>query len=104
MAADGNAVMAELAGLLDFYGLSMCRDLIFHVQEHRFTLPRIEAALASLGLEFLGFELGDPEALRRFKETHPEPGAMASLADWHAFELENPRTFARMYQFWCRKA
>ncbi|MDH3236033.1 MAG: class I SAM-dependent methyltransferase, partial [Alphaproteobacteria bacterium] len=104
MAAGGNAVMAELAGLQDFYGLSMCRDLLFHVQEHRFTLPQIETALALLGLDFLGFELGDPDALRRFREAHPEPGAMTSLADWHAFELENPRTFARMYQFWCRKA
>ncbi|HUT49524.1 MAG TPA: tetratricopeptide repeat protein [Alphaproteobacteria bacterium] len=103
MAGDGNAVMAELAGLIDFYGLSMCRDLIFHVQEHRFTLPQIEAALATLGLEFLGFELGDLDAFRRFKTANPEPGATASLTKWHAFELENPRTFARMYQFWCRK-
>jgi len=103
MAEAGNQAMAGLAESVDFYGLSMCRDLIFHVQEHRFTLPRIEAALASLGLEFLGFELADPDALRRFKAANPDPAAMASLAIWHAFEVENPNTFRRMYQFWCRK-
>jgi tetratricopeptide (TPR) repeat protein/SAM-dependent methyltransferase len=103
MAADGNEVMAELAGLLDFYGLSNCRDLIFHVQEHRFTLPQIDEALRSLGLEFLRFELGDADAMKRFQAMNPEPDALSSLQKWHAFELEHPRTFARMYQFWCRK-
>ncbi|MEJ2120052.1 MAG: tetratricopeptide repeat protein [Alphaproteobacteria bacterium] len=103
LAEDGNEVMAELAGLLDFYGLSNCRDLIFHVQEHRFTLPQIEEALRSLGLDFLGFELDDVDAINRFRAANPEPGALSSLQKWHEFELENPRTFARMYQFWCRK-
>jgi SAM-dependent methyltransferase len=103
MAEDGDEVMAELAGLLDFYGLSNCRDLIFHVQEHRFTLPQIDEALRSLGLEFLRFELGDADAIKRFQSANPEPGALSSFQKWHAFEVENPRTFARMYQFWCRK-
>jgi hypothetical protein len=95
--------MAELAGMLDFYGLSNCRDLIFHVQEHRFTLPQIDDALRALGLDFLGFELGDGDAMKRFRAQNPEPGALASLAKWHDFECENPRVFSRMYQFWCRK-
>jgi tetratricopeptide (TPR) repeat protein/SAM-dependent methyltransferase len=103
MAEAGDEGMAALAGLLDFYGLSNCRDLVFHVQEHRFTLPQIEAALETLGLDFLGFELGDADAIKRFKAEHPEPDAMTSLAKWHGFERANPRTFARMYQFWCRK-
>ena len=29
----------------DFYSLSTLRDLLFHVQEHRFTVPEIKACL-----------------------------------------------------------
>ena len=41
----------------DFFSTSECRDLLFHCQEHRFTLPQISAFLAESGLAFLGFEL-----------------------------------------------
>jgi SAM-dependent methyltransferase len=34
----------------DFFSLDGCRDLIMHVQEHQFTLPRIEQCLDQLGL------------------------------------------------------
>ena len=34
----------------NFYSLSMLRDLLFHVQEHQFTLPRIKDNLDELGL------------------------------------------------------
>jgi hypothetical protein len=40
----------------DFFSLSTLRDLIFHVQEHRFTLPQIKNCLDELGLKFCGFE------------------------------------------------
>ena len=39
----------------DFYSTSMVRDLMFHVQEHLFTLPEISKMLKNLNLEFLGF-------------------------------------------------
>ena len=26
--------------------------------------------------------------------------AMTDLAQWHRYEIDNPRTFAQMYQFW----
>ena len=29
----------------DFYNMSDCRDLLFHVQEHRFNLPQIKKIL-----------------------------------------------------------
>ena len=41
---------------IDFYSTSMFRDLLFHVQEHRFTIPRIRDYLDELGLFFCGFE------------------------------------------------
>jgi tetratricopeptide (TPR) repeat protein/SAM-dependent methyltransferase len=86
----------------DMYSLSECRDLLFHVQEHRFTIPGIEAALRELGLEFLGFETRT--VVQRFRAANPDPTALTSLAAWHRFETENPDSFIGMYQFWCRKA
>ena len=103
MAEDGNWKMAELWKSGDFFSLSNCRDLLFHVQEHRFTLPQIEAALTSLKLKFLGFELRDENMLRKFGKSHPGRSALTSLPLWHNFELKNPNTFLGMYQFWCKK-
>jgi hypothetical protein len=28
---------------------------------------------------------------------------MIDLDQWHAFEVENPRAFSAMYQFWVQK-
>ena|SRR5688572_5774778 len=39
----------------DFYSMSGCRDLLFHVQEQRFTLPQVGSMIERLGLSFLGF-------------------------------------------------
>jgi hypothetical protein len=76
--------------LRDFYSASGARDLILHVQEHRFTIPRLASAIAELGVEFLGFEL-------------PGKKLALSLEQWDAYETANPDTFASMYQFWIRK-
>jgi 2-polyprenyl-3-methyl-5-hydroxy-6-metoxy-1,4-benzoquinol methylase len=103
MAENGDRVMASICDGRDFFSLSGCRDLLFHVQEHRFTLPQIEAALDALELTFVGFELPYPNIRRDFKKSHPRERALTSLSLWHEFELENPRTFQGMYQFWCRK-
>ena len=87
----------------DFYSLSTCRDLLFHVQEHRFTLPEIETALKELGLVFIGFELQDHQVQNRFKELDPRKESLTSLPLWHQFELDHPDTFTSMYQFWVQK-
>ena len=53
----------------DFYSLSTIRDLLFHVQEHSFTLPMIKDALPKLGLKFCGFEA--PQIVEHFiKSAH----------------------------------
>ena len=64
MAEDKNWKMAKICSRPDFFCLSNCRDLLFHVQEHRFTLPQIEAVLKALNLKFLGFEMRDQSTLR----------------------------------------
>ena len=43
----------------DFFSTSDCRDLLFHVQEHRLTIPQIAGFLADNDLAFIGFEV-DP--------------------------------------------
>jgi SAM-dependent methyltransferase len=96
-------LLARVARGGDFYSLSGCRDLLFHVQEHRFTLPRIAALLADLGLVFLGFELPDAAVAERYRTRFPGDRSPGDLGRWHEFETEHPDTFAQMYQFWVRK-
>jgi len=79
-----------VTSLRDFYSASGARDLVLHVQEHRFTIPQLASAIAELGVEFLGFEL-------------PGLRLSMSLEQWDAYETANPDTFASMYQFWIRK-
>lgn len=96
----------DLFGILkssDFYSMSGCRDLLFHVKEHQFNIPQIEDILSELGLEFLGFEIADQKVFRKFRTDYPKYESLASLNSWHHFELANPDTFGGMYQFWCRK-
>jgi SAM-dependent methyltransferase len=91
-AHDGDPAMARLTQRDSFFSASEGRDFLGHGQAPRVTLPRIEAALAALKLEFLGFEFPGPP-----------PRAPASLADWHRFEAAHPDTFTGMYEFWVRK-
>ena len=86
---------------LDFYSMSAFRDLLFHTQEHRFTIPQIEASLTQLGLMFCGFET--LHVVEKFKSKNFTENALYDLEKWDTFEKENPRVFAGMYQFWCQK-
>lgn len=99
---------SEFAPLLspasDFWTLSECRDMIFHVEEHRFTLLEIGSMLESCGLEFLGLELARPFDRARFAAEHREPAAARSLAAWHAFETRHPDTFGDTYRIWAKRA
>ena len=85
----------------DFFSLSTLRDLIFHVQEHRFTLLQIKDCLDELGLKFCGFE--NKEVISKFREAHGQEVDICDLVLWNEFEEKNPRSFAGMYQFWCQK-
>ena len=85
----------------DFFSLSMMRDLIFHIQEHRFTLPKVKNCLEELGLKFCGFE--NKDFISNFKESHRNKEDIYDLELWHQYEIRNPRAFAGMYQFWCQK-
>jgi SAM-dependent methyltransferase len=102
MLASDDPLLAAASRRADFYSLSGCRDLLFHVQEHRLSLPEIAAFIADAGLAFLGFD-ADTALLTKYASRFPEDGAKADLGCWHEFETENPETFAAMYQFWVQK-
>ena len=85
----------------DFYSTSMARDLMFHIQEHRFTLPEISKILKNLNLEFLGF--ANPFIKKNFSKLFVNDKKNISLNNWNQFEMKNPDTFYNMYQFWVRK-
>ncbi|MCH8221727.1 MAG: class I SAM-dependent methyltransferase, partial [Proteobacteria bacterium] len=100
--ADGHPA-AGIRKNLDFFALSTCRDLLFHVQEHRFTLPQIGDCLAELGLELIGFDPGSGRAANLYLQRFADDPQMNSLDNWHRLEQENPALFAGMYEFWLRK-
>jgi 2-polyprenyl-3-methyl-5-hydroxy-6-metoxy-1,4-benzoquinol methylase len=104
MRGDGAIAVGDLARSPDFYSISACRDLLFHVQEHVFSPLDIQSCLDELGLQFLGFDLPNPEARNRYLERFPDNPACDSLANWDAVEQDHPQIFAGMYQFWTRKS
>ncbi len=98
-----NAAWKGIFNMVDFFSTSECRDLLFHVQEHRLTLPQIATFAERAGLKFLGFNVS-AQIRRQFRARFPADTDLSSLAAWHAFETENPDTFIHMYQFWVQKS
>jgi len=92
----------DLVTSADFYSTSTCRDLLFHVLEHRFNIPDIATFLSENGLTFLGFRV-TPQIADQFRKQFPDPNASTDLSCWQAFETANPHTFAAMYRFSVRK-
>jgi SAM-dependent methyltransferase len=99
---DGDRRLTKITESVDFFSISGCRDLLFHVQEHRLTIPQIAAFLAENDLAFIGFDLDHP-TLQRYLARFPDDRTMSDLNCWDVFEREHPGTFAGMYQFWVQK-
>ena len=91
----------KILNFFDFYSLSELKDLLFHVQERRFTIPQIQDCLSELGLKFCGFE--SSQIVSHFKLTNIGAGDPYDLDTWQAYEEANPRAFAGMYRFRCQK-
>ncbi|MGA7429795.1 MAG: tetratricopeptide repeat protein [Xanthobacteraceae bacterium] len=109
--AEDGSLLKSNSQWSDLFTVSECRDLLFHPQEHRTSLPEIQSFLAANGLQFAGFildALTSDAFVRRFPEistlTHKARfDAFADLDRWHVFETERPETFAGMYLFWVHK-
>jgi Tfp pilus assembly protein PilF/SAM-dependent methyltransferase len=95
-----NSIIQNITKRADFYSTSNVRDLIFHVQEHRFTIPEISKIIKNLDLEFLGFN--NSLIKSKFLKSNSRDKIL-SLKDWDLFENKNPTTFVGMYQFWVKK-
>jgi 2-polyprenyl-3-methyl-5-hydroxy-6-metoxy-1,4-benzoquinol methylase len=86
----------------DFFSTSACRDLLFHVQEHRMNLKVLADFLKDNDLNFLGFNI-DSSVIRSYKKLFTNDPSATNLDQWRIYEEENPDIFRSMYQFWVQK-
>lgn len=100
LALDENHPAYNIRFSPDFYTMSECRDLIFHVHEHQLDIPFIISALDKFNLRFLGFEFPDSVTINNFKKHYPQTDAQLDLNLWHEFENDHPETFVSQYVFW----
>lgn len=98
------AVAGVMSPASDFWTLSDCRDLLFHVNEHRFTLPQIGNMLKVAGLEFLGVQFGHVPDRIRYRAEVRRPGALRDLRRLHDYEIDHPDVFGDTYRLWARPA
>ena len=96
-----NLELKRLTTGRDFYSMSSVKDLIFHAQEHRFTLPKIFKILENLNLEFLGF--CDLKVKNKYSKLFRNDKKNTSFSNWSEFEELEPLAFFKMYTFWVRK-
>ena len=100
--AEPDGALAPLLGWPDFYSVSACRDLLFHVRETPMSLDEIAAFLRANGIVLLGFEIGEA-VLAAYHTRFPDDPAATDLGHWRDFEADHPNTFAAMYQFWVQR-
>ncbi len=96
-----NNFLAKLTNNYDFYTSSGFRDLILHVKEHHFTLPKISKLLQKYNLQFLGFT--NASIKKDYSMLYKDDKKHVSLKNWHEFETKYPDIFQGMYQFWVKK-
>lgn len=97
-----SSTLASLGHSKDFYSLSGCRDLAFHVQEHQYTLPAISALLQAIGLRLIGFD-APSDVMNAFARTYGPAADTLDLGLWDALEAQDPTLFIGMYLLWCQK-
>lgn len=95
--ADDNPAR-QVAHTADFYSASGCRDLVFHVMEHRFTIPAFIELAACAGLQVESLQVGK-DVRARFAEQFPDPAARTDMEAWDRFERTHPGVFGSMYRF-----
>ena len=94
-------VMKKLFFRRDFYATSSARDLMFHAQEHRFTINGLNKLFNMENLEFLGFN--NNLAKNEYASIYPNDKKQISLNNWSEFEIKNNEAFVGMYDFLIRK-
>jgi ubiquinone/menaquinone biosynthesis C-methylase UbiE/tetratricopeptide (TPR) repeat protein len=87
----------------DFYNLSGCRDLLFHVQEHLFSPLALQACIDSVGLTFLGFVNLPFDVKQAYDKHFASDPRRINLENWDSLEEAAPDIFGSMFQFYCQK-
>lgn len=103
LSGESGGIPSEFLSGIDFYTMSNCRDLLFHVQEHRFTLAQIGEALDALGLRLIGFDPGNLHVPQGAHAEFLHDGDLGDFDVWARLEKRYPRAFLSMYRFWCQK-
>ncbi len=103
IASSADGAFIDVSKRRDFFTLSGCRDLLFHVQEHQFKLPAIKTFLNDNNLAFIGFGNLDGPIAEEYRRRFPNDKAMTDLDNWNLLEKEYPKLFGSMYQFWLQK-
>ncbi len=94
----------KFMALNDFFTVSECRDLLFHVHERQFTIPEIKGFIEANNLNFIGFEFSPQEAHLHHHRVFAQAGWRANDLDrWDEYERANPEIFSAMYIFWVQK-
>lgn len=104
LAARDDDPLRRILELGDFYTLSNCRDLLFHVHETPVTLADVDELLAGAGLRLIGFESADPAPAEAYRRRYPGDARMDDLSRWAIVEEESPGAFSDLYQFWCARS
>ena len=95
-----NEIIYSLRNFSDFFSLSEFRDLLFHVQEHQYTIDDLILLMEENSLKFLGFSIRQSiqeEFISKYGYD------LRNLDKWKNFEIKYPSTFIEMYNFWCQK-
>jgi ubiquinone/menaquinone biosynthesis C-methylase UbiE len=77
------AILGQLIRGYDFFSLSMFRDLLFHVHEHRYTIAGLEQHATACGLRLLAYRL--PPRLRRRVAL---PSGPPTFTQWGTLEMD----------------
>ena len=85
----------------DFFNLSECNDLLFHVQEHRYNFPLIQEMADRHGLSPYTVNMSPPRK-RDFAEMFPD-GYLSDLALMDKYEHANPEAFVEMYKIYFQR-
>ncbi len=87
----------------DFYTISNCRDLIFHVQEACYDLSDIVEILEGLNLVCIGLRPASPAIATLYRSRFPQDPQMCNLQNWEELEKQHPQICVGMYQFTCAR-
>jgi SAM-dependent methyltransferase len=102
MQDDPASIDERLSLRWDFFDMNRCRDLLFHPQERRYTLPEVGQLLDELRLEFRGLQKPEPDR-NKYWTRFPRERDRRNLARWHEFEIAHPDTFGSLYEIWALK-